>query len=52
MFNYTKKEIEDFLKEKAFNKRKIQLNLENPKTVQAKISWLIVNDDCDELKAK
>ena len=23
MFNYTKKEIEDFLKEKAFNKRKL-----------------------------
>lgn len=52
MFNYTKKEIEDFLKEKAFNKRKLQLNLENPKTVQDKISWLIVNDDCNELKAK
>lgn len=52
MFNYTKKEIEDFLKNKAYNKRKIVLNLEKPVTVQDKIAWLIVNDDCNELKSK
>lgn len=55
MFNYTKKEIEKFLKEKAMNSRlHLQLDLDNPKTVQDKISWLIVNDDdkTNELKAK
>jgi hypothetical protein len=52
MFNYTKKEVERFLKQKAFKRRKLILNLKHPKTVQDKISWLIVNDDCDELKAK
>lgn len=52
MFNFTKKEIEDFLKEKALKRRGLKLNLENPKTVQDKISWLIVNSDCDELKSR
>ena len=52
MFKYTKKEVEDFLKEKAFKKRNIILNLKKPLTVQDKIAWLIVNDDCNQLKAK
>lgn len=33
-------------------RRGLKLNLENPKTVQDKISWLIVNSDCDELKSR
>jgi len=52
MFNYSKSEVAKFLKEKALKKRNIHLNLDNPKTVQDKIAWLIVNDDCNELKAK
>lgn len=52
MFKYSKKEIADFLKEKAYKRRKLILNIENPQTVQDKIAWLIVNDDCNELKAK
>lgn len=55
MFDYTKQEIEDFLKEKAANSRlKIALNLDDPKTVQEKICWLIVNesDEITALKSK
>ena len=52
MFNYSKEDVENFLKEKALKRRNLKLDLKNPVTVQDKISWLIVNDDCNELKAK
>lgn len=48
---FKKEELESFLKNKAA-KRGIKLNLDDPQTVQDKICWLIVNDDCNELKAK
>lgn len=52
MFNYSKEDVENFLKEKSLKRRNLKLDLKNPVTVQDKISWLIVNDDCNELKAK
>lgn len=52
MFNYSKEDVENFLKKKALKRRNLKLDLKNPVTVQDKISWLIVNDDCNELKAK
>ena len=48
---YSKKEISDYLVEKA-RRSGVELDLDNPVTIQDKISWLIVNDDCNELKSR
>lgn len=52
MFSYTKNEIETYLKEKAYRSMKLSLDLDEPKSVQDKINWLIVNDDSNELKSR
>ena len=48
---YSKKEISDYLVNKA-KRSGVELDLDNPLTIQDKISWLIVNDDCNELKSR
>ena len=48
---YTKEEIKNYLVNEA-KRRGIELDLDNPQTIQDKVSWLIVNDDCNELKSR
>lgn len=51
--NATDKDIKDFLKSKAINSRlKLELDLETPKTVQDKISYLMLYDKNKMLKSK
>jgi len=51
--NATDKDIEDFLKNRASKSRfNLQIDFENPKTVQDKLHWLMVYDKNKMLKAK
>lgn len=46
-------DIEEFLYNRAYNSRfKLQIDFKNPKTVQEKLNYLMVYDNCKMLKAK
>ena len=51
MFKYTDKEIKKYLIDKAKSK-KIELNLDNPQTLNDKILWLEIYDNNQELRTK
>lgn len=52
MFKYTKEEVEDFIRKRAVKRKRLVPDFKNPVTIYDKICWLIVNDDCVELKSR